>query len=58
MLSRKYLLTSDRLASARVAIADTTSRTVSASAEPDLFCALRGSGGGNFRIVISFTSTP
>ncbi|MDQ3762370.1 MAG: FAD-binding oxidoreductase [Actinomycetota bacterium] len=55
VLSRKYGLTCDRLVSATVVTADTTSRTVSASAEPDLFWALRGGGGGNFGIVSSLT---
>jgi FAD/FMN-containing dehydrogenase len=55
VLSRKYGLTCDRLLSATVVTADGTARTVSASAQPDLFWALRGGGGGNFGIVTSLT---
>jgi hypothetical protein len=55
VLCRKYGLTCDRLLSATVVTADGMSRTVSASADSDLFWALRGGGGGNFGIVTSFT---
>jgi len=55
VLARKLGLTCDRLVSAQVVTADAALRTASAGAEPDLFWALRGGGGGNLGIVTSFT---
>ncbi|WP_324187057.1 FAD-binding oxidoreductase [Actinokineospora alba] len=55
VLSRKYGLTCDKLTAIQVVTADGVLRDVSADADPDLFWALRGGGGGNFGIVTSFT---
>ncbi|MGH3726397.1 MAG: FAD-binding oxidoreductase [Mycobacterium sp.] len=57
VLTRKFGLTSDQLLSARAVTADGEIRTVSPDAEPDLFWAIRGAGGGNFCIATEFTFT-
>ncbi|TDW84045.1 FAD/FMN-containing dehydrogenase [Kribbella pratensis] len=52
--TRTYGLTCDRVVSMSVITADGKAHNVSASAESDLFAALRGSGGGNLGVVTSF----
>lgn len=52
--TRAFGLTCDRVLSIDAITADGEIRTVSAAADPDLFWALRGVGGGNLGIVTSF----
>nr|BFF24695.1 hypothetical protein GCM10025732_26600 [Glycomyces mayteni] len=53
LLGRVHGLTSDRLAGARVVLADGRIADCDADREPDLFWALRGAGGGQFGVVVS-----
>jgi len=54
VVSTAHGLTCDAVRSVDVVTADGRHRTVSATAEPDLFWALRGGGGGTVAIATSF----
>ncbi|MER6357298.1 FAD-binding protein [Streptomyces sp. NPDC001634] len=56
--SRGFGVGSDRLVSAKVVLADGRLVTASEVSNPDLFWALRGSGGGNFGVVVDFEIRP
>lgn len=55
VLGRAYGLTSDRLVSADVVLADGRQVACDGQAHPDLFWALRGAGGARFGVVTSLT---
>jgi FAD/FMN-containing dehydrogenase len=52
--TRTFGLTCDRIVSMDVITADGKAHNVSATLDPDLYWALRGSGGGNLGVVTSF----
>ena len=55
ILGRKYGVTSDRLISAQIVLADGRILDCDESHNEDLFWALRGAGSGNFGVVTSLT---
>jgi FAD/FMN-containing dehydrogenase len=57
LASRRFGLTVDNVVAMKIVTPDGTLRTVDKHADPDLFWALRGGGGGNFGVVTEFTFT-
>ena len=58
LLTRSLGMGCDRIASARVVLADGSVVTASPTRHRDLYWAIRGGGGGNFGVVTSYTLTP
>jgi FAD/FMN-containing dehydrogenase len=58
LLTRTAGVGSDRIASAKVVLADGRTVTASATENRDLYWAVRGGGGGNFGVVTSYQLRP
>ncbi|MET9107100.1 FAD-binding oxidoreductase [Streptomyces zhihengii] len=56
--SRPFGIGSDRMVSAKVVLADGRLVTASERSNPDLFWALRGSGGGNWGVLVDVEMRP